>query len=232
MRTKVLIAAAVLAASLASSMAQNVYSLNVVGYANVTLTHGGFTMVANPLDGTMGGTVPGGNNLTNFFTSVPASSAIYPFVSSSASFGNPATFSVSKTGVGGWAGAFDVPPGTGYMFKNPATTNAVITFVGQVQQGAAIPVTTLLASKAAMVGSPVPIGGDMTNSIIGLTPHAGDQITLYTTGTGYGNPAAYSVSKTGVGGWSTMLQIGVGQGFLYKNGSTANNTWTANFTVQ
>jgi hypothetical protein len=37
MRTKTLLVAAVLAAGLATSMAQNVYSLNVVGYYNVTI---------------------------------------------------------------------------------------------------------------------------------------------------------------------------------------------------
>jgi hypothetical protein len=221
-----------MAASLASSMAQNVYSLNVVGYANVTLNHNGFTLFANPMDGTMGGTVPTGNNLTNFFTGVPANSTIYPFIPSSASYGNPALFSVGKSGVGVWSGVFDVPPGTGFMFKNPATTNAVITFVGQVQQGAAIPVTTLLAGKSTMVGSPVPIGGNLTNSIVGLTARNGDSITTYDTVASWGNPSAFTVGKSGVGVWTANLQIGVGQGFLYKNGSTAANTWTANFTVQ
>ena len=59
--------AAALAASLASSMAQNVYSLNVVGYVNVTLPSHQFTAVANPLDASMGGTVATGNDITNLF---------------------------------------------------------------------------------------------------------------------------------------------------------------------
>ena len=53
MRTKLIAAAAILAAGLASSMAQsNVYSLNVVGYVNKTFVAGGFTAAANPLNGT------------------------------------------------------------------------------------------------------------------------------------------------------------------------------------
>jgi len=212
-------------------MAQNVYSLNVVGYANITLNASGFTLFANPLDGTMGSTVPNGNNLTNFFTSVPSGATIFPWIASTASYGNAAAYSVSK-GVGAWANPFNVPPGTGFMFKNNATTNAFVTFVGQVQQGTAIPVKSLLAGKSDFVGSPVPIGGNFTNSIVGLAPSSGDSITLYTTGAGWGNANAYSVSK-GVGAWSgNTMQIGVGQGFLYKNASTAVNNWTANFTVQ
>src|ERR1017187_1397087 len=52
MRTKVLFCAAALAVSLASSMAQNVYSLNVVGYYNVTIPANGFYMIANQLNTT------------------------------------------------------------------------------------------------------------------------------------------------------------------------------------
>jgi len=232
MRTKILICAAALAASLASSMAQNVYSLNVVGYANTTLNKGGFTLVANPLDGTMGSTVPGGNNLTNFFVGVPNGSQIFPFVASSVSYGNPATFSVGKSGVGAWSPTFDLPPGQGFMFKTTATTNTLITWVGQVQQGTAIPVGTLVGGKSSMLGAPAPIGGLMTNALIGLTPLNGDAVTLYNTASGWGSPATFSVGKSGVGAWSTLLTVDVGAGFLYKNGATTNRTWVANFTVQ
>src|SRR6266478_6989768 len=54
MRTKALMVAATLAAGLASSMAQsNVYSLNIVGYANIVI-HPQYNMLNNPLnlDGT------------------------------------------------------------------------------------------------------------------------------------------------------------------------------------
>src|SRR5262245_9396280 len=62
MRTKTLLCAAALAAGVATSMAQsNVYSLNVVGYVNVTTLGGGnFNMMANPLNNT-------NNSLTNLF---------------------------------------------------------------------------------------------------------------------------------------------------------------------
>src|ERR1043165_8066346 len=53
MRTKTLVCAAILAAGLASSMAQsNVYSLNVVGYYNVVIPGGTKVMVANQLNTT------------------------------------------------------------------------------------------------------------------------------------------------------------------------------------
>src|SRR4051812_38861431 len=53
MRTKTaILTAALVAAGALSSMAQNVYSVNVVGYVNVTLNANKFTMVANPLNAT------------------------------------------------------------------------------------------------------------------------------------------------------------------------------------
>jgi hypothetical protein len=235
MRTKILICAAALAASLASSMAQNVYSLNVVGYANVTLvgTAGinSYTLVANPLDGTMGGTIPRGNQTTNFFTGVPGGSTITPWNPATAQYGSPVQYNITK-GVGSWTGSLDMPPGVGLMFRNSATTNCVITFVGQVQQGTAMPVTTLGAKQSSMTGSPLPIGGNLTNSIQGLVPSSGDTLSLFNSANNqWANPAQYNVTK-GVGSWTVNTQIGVGQGFLYRNAASTNNAWKVNFTVQ
>src|ERR1700691_3524535 len=61
MRTKtLLLTAALVAAGVASSMAQsNVYSLNIVGYVNIPVTKGNLYLLENPFDtGT-------GNNITN-----------------------------------------------------------------------------------------------------------------------------------------------------------------------
>jgi len=49
MRTKALLSVAAIAASAISAMAQNVYSLNIVGYATVTVSPG-YNLLANPLD--------------------------------------------------------------------------------------------------------------------------------------------------------------------------------------
>ena len=67
MRTKILISRSpALVAGLVSSNAQ-VYSANVVGYANVVIAgNGEFTLSANPFDD------GNGNQLTNLMNSVPA----------------------------------------------------------------------------------------------------------------------------------------------------------------
>jgi len=231
MRTKVLLCAAALAASVASSMADgNVYSINVVGYVNLTMNQGParYTCFANPMDNSALQT--GGNNLTNFFLNPPVGSTIAPYNQSTAQYGSPAAYTSGKSGAS-WGNTFDLPPGTAFMFGNPASTNMVVTFVGQVQQGTSIPVATIQAGKHALLGSPVPIGGDLTNSIIGLVPHVGDQIALYTSSVGqWGSVSAYTSGKSGAS-WAPNIQIGPGVGFLYYN-SGAQITWTSNFTVQ
>jgi hypothetical protein len=232
MRTKVLICAAVMAASLASSMAQNVYSLNVVGYVNVTLPPQANYLVANPLDATMGGTVTGGNNITNLFPVVPAGSTILTFNPANAQWGTSSGYSVNKSGIGVWSTPITVNPGLGVMFHNPATTNCVVTFVGQVEQGP-YTVATLGASQFYMAGAPVPIGGDLTNALVGLAPHSGDTVQTFNSANGQWATlsAGYSINKSGIGVWSANLQIAPGQGFIYHNTGPAN-TWTSNFTVQ
>jgi hypothetical protein len=83
-----------------------------------------------------------------------------------------------------------------------------------------------------MVGSPVPIGGDLTNSIVGLTPAVGDSISLYTPATAqWASPISAYTSGKGGNSWSSNLQIAPAQGFLYYNPGAAK-TWVSNFTVQ
>ena len=83
MRTKtLLLTAALVAAGVATSMAQsNVYSLNVVGYVNVPI-QAGFNMVCNPLDvgdgqGNVLTNVIGGGNTNG--TALPDSTFLYPW---------------------------------------------------------------------------------------------------------------------------------------------------------
>ena len=214
-----------LAAGLATSMAQ-VYSLNVVGYVNVTLPPQAFTCVANPLDATSGGTVTGANDITNLFaTGIASSSTISTFNSTLNDYNAPIQY--TRTG---WNGNTTVNPGQAVMFYNNGTTATTVTFVGQVVTGP-YTVGTLAANSFTMVGSPVPIGGSITNSTlaVGLVPSSSDTLaTFSSTANDWVNPASWSTRT----GWSQDLQIAPGQGFLYYNNSSAANTWTSNFTVQ
>ena len=228
MRTKVLLCAAALAASLASSMAQgNVYSLNVVGYVNVTLPGSQFTCLANPLDATAGGTLTGMNDITNLFQNVPGNSFINTWNSGVNDYST--TIPIFSSRLNAWTLNLPMPPGVGVMFYNAGADQAV-TFVGQVVQGT-YNVGTLGGSQFSMVGSPVPIGGDITNSTtyVGLVPGASDSVATWNGAVNDWNSPVVWSGRTSA--WVGSMNIAPGQGFFYYNANAAN-AWVSNFTVQ
>jgi len=214
-------------------MAQNVYSLNVVGYVNVTCPPAQFTAIANPLDATMGGTVANGNQLSNILTeatapTLAASSTIATFNPALNNYDANIVYSgKSKT----WGSSIDMPPGKAALFYNNGAAATVITFAGQVVQGS-YAVATLPAAQFSLVGSPVPIGGDVTNATtaVGLVPSASDTIATFNSGANnWNNSVSWSAkSKT----WSGAMPVAAGEGFLYYNNGAAANAWVSNFTVQ
>lgn len=226
MRTKILLGAAALAASMACSMAQNVYSVNVVGYVNITLPSFQFACVANPLDATMGGTVAGGNNITNLFQGMNDGTFINVWDADLNDYSStiPTYFDGS-----GWDTPYDMAPGKAVLLYNAGDDKAV-TFVGQVVQGS-YAVGTLGSFQFSQVGAPVPIGGSLTNSLdrLGVVPADGDFVQTWDSAA---NDWTSSTTYFDGTGWDdTAKQIAPAQGFFYYRASDAF-AWTSNFTVQ
>jgi hypothetical protein len=130
MRTKhILLTAALVAAGVASSMAQsNVYSLNVVGYVNIPI-RAGYNLLANQLD------VDGTNNInTVLATGIPDGSTYLSWTGHGFSPYQP-QFNVGT----GWLddnfnlATNSVPLGHAFFLFNPGTATN-ITLVGQVVQ--------------------------------------------------------------------------------------------------
>jgi len=223
MRTKTLIcAAALLAAGVATSMAQsNVYSLNVVGYVNVPTVGGGsFNMIANPLNNA-------NNSISNLFSTAQDGDQVYRWdpVAQNLS-GTVYTYSAfSHT----WDGNFTLNAGEGVFYLN-AGGNATNTFVGDVIQGS---YTNHIVGGGSFnsIGSSVPLGGSFTNSIGGLVPSDGDQV--YTWDVVAQNLSGTVATYSGFSGtWdNTAIIVNAGAGFFYL-GAGANQTWVRNFTVQ
>jgi len=186
MRTKaLLLSAAALAAGLISSEAQNVYSVNVVGYVNVPARLG-FSSMSNPLD------AAGSNSATNVIQNVFDSGAgqgpwdgsqlqiwngthytayfldsnpdDYPpgqFTGYTDSSGNPATPPV-------------LGPGIGYLFNNGTASSNVLTYVGNVRGvttggSGAMAISNTVALPTApllnLVGSALPLSGGVSSSL-------------------------------------------------------------------
>jgi hypothetical protein len=230
MRTKTLfLTAAAIAAGLASSMAQNVYSVNIVGYANNQTTNGsglalsqGYNLIANQfdLDGT--GT---NNTLTSVFgTQLPNNAAIQAW--------NGAGFTQDKwvtSGGGKWASLVNpvvnaaIQPGHGFFLTIPsAATSPNVTTVGNVLVGT----NRVTINTGLQIVSPaVPATGGIT-STFGYVASKGDAIQIW-------NPAsqAFSQKKYSGSAWSGGEPVfAVGQS-MFLNATNAG-TWTQVFTVQ
>jgi hypothetical protein len=244
MRTKtVLLSAAAVAAGVASLQAQsNVYSLNVVGYVNVTL-NAGYNAIVNPLDDGAGNlltnVIGGGLAATNQFV-LPQGTSLLPWNGNG--FGNAQTYITSYGWYDGSTENYStnsIPPGLGMMIQlppgSPATT---ITFVGNVLQGTT---TNYLSAGYTLTGSTFPVAmppGVVGDGQPGVTMQMpviqGDSLVTFNNPGGF-----YSYTYVGTSyGWydpnnanlsTNGPTIGVGQAF-YMLKQTAN-PWVQSFSV-
>jgi hypothetical protein len=223
--TALLGAAAFAVGALSSATAQNVYSVNVVGYVNVPIKTG-FQILGNPLtatDNTVNGLFTGGSNTA--YVGPWEGATIYTW-SGTGFVGNHL-----DTYGAGWANPAQLlNPGAGFFVLNsgPAFTN---TFVGTVVQGG---FTNPVPNHLSLLGSSWPVGTNFVQ--LGLNANSGD--TVYTWGgTGF---LGYHLDTYGAG-WSPTGPlcdvnngplVGVAQGFFYSNNSGSPFNWIQNFTVQ
>jgi len=213
MRTKALLSVAAIAASAITAMAQsNVYSLNIVGYATVSLPSG-YSLLANPLSA---GATNGANELG---LQIPSEQIL-------TWNGSGFNYVSYDPGFNGWIDANfapstppSLPPGTGFFFFNPgAATN--ITFVGQVVPGPSSTNTVNLPAGYSLLGSPLPANvADISAAPVSLPLINSLQILTW-NGSGY----VYSSYDTGFGGWidanfapKTAPGYSIGQGFFFFN---------------
>jgi len=210
MKTKTILAAGLMmAAAAVQSSAQTVYSVNAVGFVNVTFPPG-FTIACNPLVGAT-------NTVAALFPNLQILSQVFKFDPAGGSF-NSSIF----LGSGIWTSPnMTLVPGEAYFLKNTATTNVVVTFVGNVAQGT---LTTSLPAGFSMASSQVPQSG-LVATDLQLPAGFLDQVFTFDSVNGY-------TGYTFLGGnlWTpSEPTIAVGQGFFVKK-QTAGN-WTRNFSV-
>ena len=256
MRTKALIlSAAIVAAGVASSMAQsNVYSLNVVGYVNVTLKSG-FNLVSVPLDN-------GSNNLINNILDdgagglLPDGCTLYPW--SGHTYGALIGYAqhAGWTPDGSALATNSLPPGTAFFISLPQGSAATtVTFVGSVVQGTTtttvLPGYNLIGPASAVANyagftSSNAVDADLGSNSWHIPANDSDFLLLYTNGVGY--RIWQFIGNDGLGdpyGWNSGdpvnaadnttngPSIPVASGFFLQNTHTGvTNTWTQNFIVQ
>jgi hypothetical protein len=211
MRTKVLLCAAALAASLASSMAQNVYSLNVVGYYNMPVAANTLVMMANQLNTT-------NNTIANLIPGGPPNALLYKFAGGYTGYQFDDVDLVWKPD-----GNATLNPGEGGFFLSPVATT--LTFVGEVLQGSLT--NTLPLGQKVIRSSIVPQQG-LISTDLKLPGEAND--SLYTYASGY---APYQFDDVDLVWKPSEPTIIVGQSFFYVKATTGTKSaWVRNFTVQ
>jgi hypothetical protein len=246
MRTKTIILSTLLGAiGSVSVMAQtNVYSLNAVGYVNVTIPPQ-WSILTCPLisspDNTLNTLLPNTNNQYGgpaangnpaFHTSVYAfSGGVFTTIETAVST------NLNATGWQGGGADISLTPGSAVFVFNPLSSNEVATWVGTVPTGS---LTNALIPGWNLVGSIVPASGDIvTNSITDFT-NAHKQDTFYPY-----DPVAQQFDiytyTPGLGGWTTNGGVladptisTVSQGFFYYNTTTfttQTNFWVENYSV-
>jgi hypothetical protein len=228
MRTKTILLSGVVAALSGASLMAQVYSLNVVGYINVTVPPN-FSMIADQLYSVNQSTAQYISPLLDSQLLDGAHNGVELFKYSNA---NGYTILIANsTGWQGPATTTTLYPGEAVFIYNPFTTNLTLTFVGQVPQGS---LTNALFQNFNLVSSIVPQSGALDDPAgAALVPNAGDEIFLYDSVNGY---QIYIASGT-TGVWQKPASLpasptpAVGQGFFYYTSKAAGVTWTRTFSV-
>jgi len=230
MRTKALLCAAgLLAAGVASSLAQsNVYSLNVVGYANVAYTNG-FQMIANQLHSDSTGT---NNTIQGVFgtNGYPNLTKVYGFNTLSG-FGTATFFSASGTWSGGQPTvntALSAGGGVWLQIPGATGTSGNVVEVGEVHQGT----TSLPVAAGFQIMSLVPpISTPIKTGVVTPGYPAGnlDKVYQFVNPSGFLTKTYFSASSSWSGGEPTPK---VGESFwVQRAAANGVTTWVQTYTV-
>jgi hypothetical protein len=223
MRTKTVLLSALLGALGSVSVhAQNVYSLNAVGYINV-VANPGFNIISCPLIASPDNTI---NTLLVNTNGQYKKMQVWAFNPTN----NPQYFEEIGSG-SGWnnGGLTTINPGQAIWFNNISNSPVTITFVGTVPTG--VSSNTLYPQSFNLVGSVVPASGDIvTNSIMNFTNFVKkDQVWTFNP---TNNPSYFETiaSSSAWNNGDPQLAV-VGGGFWYLNNQATNNYWVENYSV-
>jgi hypothetical protein len=232
MRTKTfLLSAAVLAAGLVASTAQSVYSVNAVGYVNITVTNG-YNLICNPLNGT-------NNNLNTIIPVAPDNSTVLRWSKGGQTFSSVDTYFDLPPNSGWYNAQFQlttnsVSPGEAFFFRKPNAGTSTLTFVGEVPQGN---LTNQIGTLYGFYSSIVPQSAGLTT--MGFPGRNGMQFSRWSPGAqGYVGLLTYFDLPAPDNGWydAQFNKVdptpAVGEGFLLLN-PVANGpqSWGRTFSV-
>jgi hypothetical protein len=193
-------------------VAQNVYSLNIVGYVNQAVPAGSaaapaFVLIGNPLKAAPDNTIG-----TVLGSQLPANASLLAW--------DGVTFNeivYAGGGVSGWDDpTLDISPGKGFFIKNPTATAFNITFVGEVLAGVQ---SNPMTGPFSLVSSKVPVAGDLLTGNLNLTNAVANDSLLTWDGTTY---VENVYGGGGAAGWDFPPTVKVGEAFFYKQAGASH----------
>ncbi len=207
MKTKALILAGLVSlAGVVASQAQTVYSVNIVGYVNLTIQPG-FSMISNPLQGQS-------TSIPTLIPAPPEGTSVFKF--------NPATggYSVAQFVDGAWEGsAVTLAPGEGVFIRNSSASAFTLTFTGEVVQSSSV----ALPQGFSIASSVLPQSGSLSSQLQ-FPVTEGDAVYFYNPNTG-----GYSIFNYIDGAWEPTEPVAqAGQAFFLRKSAARN--WVRNFT--
>lgn len=209
MRTKLILTTAVLGVAGSLGASAQVYSVNAVGYINITVPAGKYALVANQL-------TAGNNTIGEVIPTAANGTIVFRYAAGSGFVGNGREF--DEWSIAGMT----LPPGVGFFIQNNSTAPQTFTFVGEVPQGN---LSTPLVAGLNLTGSQVPQAGAL-GAALGYTAVDGDAIYQWDVE----NQRYKAPNNFEFGAWSLgEPTVAVGEGFFLQKSAAAN--WTRTFSV-
>jgi hypothetical protein len=230
MRTKALLLTAALAAAGVSTSVAQVYSVNAVGYINLTLPTG-FSMVANQLNAGTGNNTVAKIFATANMSATPTGCRVYTYNAATGGYFT-ATYSSALNAWSGTGANQELNPGDGAFFQNLTGAPLTVTLVGEVPQGS---LSTPIPQGFSMKSSQVPQAIDPDSASLPASDRipgaAGDRIYRYNPATGAYTTYTFS---SALGRWNSGGQdlptFNVGESFFFQRLNPAT-AWTRTFSV-
>jgi hypothetical protein len=214
-----LLASVAIFLSLLLSEAQNIYSENVVGYANISLTNG-FNLVANNFD--FDGT--GTNNTIDSVvgTNMPNGTKVYAFSATAGGYSSATFLAASRTWGGSNAVAIGMQPGNAFWLRIGPTVPLpqTLTTVGNVLVGTNM-VPVAQNGVFQLMGSTIPVGGPLTTNL-GYVPANADKTFQWDPVAQSWTVRTYSARFNTWAGGVPLLRVGEGFWLI----SHSNASWT------
>ena len=214
---KLIVCALVVLTIASGAIAQQVLSRNAVGYQQITLTKGVYSMIRHDFEA-----LDTALAVSNVFASLPTSSKVLFWKEDQSGY-----VQLSKAAIGGWgAGGTNIlyrGRGAWVLVPAAALSNQYQVFLmGEVPDRFTAGTSAVsVANGFTLAGYPYPVETKWTNTSLAKQAPVSSKLMIW-NGTGYD-----SYSKALVGGWGALgnaVTITPGQGFWLKWANATN--WT------